>query len=130
MGGGRLVRPTPSDLEEMGFNIASVAGVVGQAGMADYSAAKAGVIGFSMALAKEVAAHGIHVNCISPGSIETRNLSYISQETFDADANRTGLGRWGKSEEVAYMARFLASDEANYITGQNFHVCGFQNLPF
>jgi NAD(P)-dependent dehydrogenase (short-subunit alcohol dehydrogenase family) len=110
--GGRLVRPTPSDLEEMGFNIASVAGVVGQAGMADYSAAKAGVIGFSMALAKEVAAHGIHVNCISPGSIETRNISYISQETFDADANRTGLGRWGKSEEVAYMVRFLASDEA------------------
>ena len=93
------------------------------------SAAKAGVIGFSMALAKEGAAYGIHVNWVSPGSIETRNLSYTSQEAFDEDARTTGLGRWGKPEEVAYMVRFLAPDEANYLTGQNFHVCGLQNLP-
>jgi 3-oxoacyl-[acyl-carrier protein] reductase len=110
------------------ISISSVAGVVGEKGMVDYSAAKAGVIGFTMSLAKEVADHGINVNCVSPGSIETRNVTFISKEVYDSAAKETGLGRWGRAEEVACVVRFLASDEASYVTGQNYHVCGLLNL--
>ncbi|MFC2067256.1 SDR family NAD(P)-dependent oxidoreductase [Chloroflexota bacterium] len=112
------------------INIASIAGVVGQIELGDYSAAKAGIVGFSKALAKEVAPHGINVNCVSPGAIATdRILAAMPVEFMEELKKSTGLGRIGKPEEVAYMVRFLASDEANFITGQNFMVCGLMNLP-
>jgi len=109
-------------------SIASRLGVVGGAGMADYSAAKAGVIGFSKALAKELASYGIYVNCVSPGPIETRQMNLNSPEQIEMLKQKTGLGRLGKPEEVAYMVAFLVSDEAKFITGQNFLVCGLTNL--
>lgn len=117
------------------INIATLDGVLGAAGRADYSAAKAGIIGFSKALAKEVARHGINVNCISPGPIHTGyNAQWIAKHTPATEANfkamgeKTGLGRWGKAEDIAAVALFLASDESNFITGQNFPVCGMANI--
>ena len=109
------------------INIASVAGLIGNAGFVDYSAAKGGIIGFSMALAKEVASYGINVNCVSPGPIDTRGLSTVpgASESFK---QLTGLGRLGKPEEIAALVVFLASEEASFITGQNLNVGGLRNL--
>jgi NAD(P)-dependent dehydrogenase (short-subunit alcohol dehydrogenase family) len=109
-------------------NIASCAGIVGDAGLADYSAAKAGIIGFAMALAKEVVSYGINVNCVSPGPIETPALLTSHSDTLAHFKKITGFGRLGKPEDIANMVAFLASDEANFISGQNFPVCGLRNL--
>jgi NAD(P)-dependent dehydrogenase (short-subunit alcohol dehydrogenase family) len=111
-------------------NIASCAGIVGDAGLADYSAAKAGIIGFTMALAKEVASYGINVNCVSPGPIETPAVLTTHSDVLEHFKKITGLGRLGKPEDVANMVAFLVSDEANFISGQNFPVCGLRNLGF
>ncbi len=110
-------------------NIASVAGMVGSsAGMADYSAAKAGIIGFSMALAKEVGSYGINVNCVSPGPIETEPILALPEAVREQWKKSSYLGRLGKSEDVAAVVAFLVSDEAGFITGQNYAVCGARNL--
>ena len=109
-------------------SVASFDGIIGDPGMADYSGAKAGVIGFTRALAKEVASYGINVNCVSPGPIETRAVKFMSPERIESLKKQTGLDRFGKPEEVAYMVGFLASNEADFITGQNFCVCGLGNL--
>jgi len=106
-------------------SIASIAGMIGEAGMVDYSAAKAGIIGFTMALAKEAAPYGINVNCISPGEIQTRWTVTSKEKKY---MKLIGLGRLGKPEEIAAMVVFLASDEAAFITGQNHGVCGLWNL--
>jgi NAD(P)-dependent dehydrogenase (short-subunit alcohol dehydrogenase family) len=95
----------------------------------DYSAAKAGIIGFTFALAKEVTQHGIYVNSISPGPIGTEKiLNRTPTERSFKLMELTGMGRRGEPEEVAAMALFLVSDEASFITGQNYPVCGLRNL--
>ena len=109
-------------------NIASCAGIVGDAGLADYSAAKAGIIGFTMALAKEVASYGINVNCVSPGPIETTAVLTAHSDLLAHFKKITGFNRLGKPEDVANMVAFLVSDESNFISGQNFPVCGLRNL--
>jgi NAD(P)-dependent dehydrogenase (short-subunit alcohol dehydrogenase family) len=109
-------------------NIGSVAGVKGSVILVDYSAAKAGVIGFTTALAKEVAPYGINVNCVSPGPIETPLLFSSSQERREGLRKTIYLGRFGKPEEIANMAIFLASDEASFMVGQNFIVDGGRSL--
>lgn len=110
-------------------NISSVAGVVGAARMIDYSAAKAGVIGFTMTLAKEVAGHGINVNSISPGPIATPLfIASVSEKNKEDYIRLTGLGRLGKPEDIAYMAAFLVSDEASFITGHNHVVAGLRDI--
>ena len=110
-------------------NIASTAGMIGSAtGLSAYSAAKAGVIGFTKSLAKELAPHGIRVNCVSPGPIETPLMQLLSPEIQRKVVADTYLKRLGKPEEIANMALFLASDEANFITGQNCAVCGGRSL--
>ncbi len=106
-------------------NISSTAGLVGQAGMADYSAAKAAVIGFTHALAQEVASYGINVNSVAPGPIGTRAISEFQRDRL---APLTGLGRVGRPEEIAAMVVFLATDDADFITGQVVSVCGLRNL--
>ena len=110
-------------------NIASYAGICGVAGAADYSAAKAGIIGFTKALAKEVASYGIHINCVSPGPIETPGfIKGYPAEVLERITKSTGFNRFGKPEEIADMVAFLASEKANFISGQNFPVCGIRNL--
>ena len=112
-------------------NIASYAGICGVKGLVDYSAAKAGIIGFTKALAKEVASYGININCVSPGPIETPGmLEGYSHDYIENTIRSAGFGRFGKPEEIASMVAFLASDEANFISGQNIPVCGIKNLGY
>ncbi|MGD1909587.1 MAG: 3-oxoacyl-[acyl-carrier-protein] reductase [Rivularia sp. (in: cyanobacteria)] len=104
------------------INIASVAGQMGNPGQANYSAAKAGVIGLTKTLAKEFSSRGITVNAVSPGFIETDMTSELQSEEI---LKMIPLGRYGKPEEIAGMVRFLAADSAAaYITGQVFNVDG------
>jgi len=111
------------------INIASIAGMIGSSNrMADYSAAKAGVIGFTKALAKELGSYGINVNSVSPGPIATPRFFTLEEEAKKRLENTTYLKRLGKPEEVANVVVFLASDEASYVTGQNYAVCGGRSL--
>jgi 3-oxoacyl-[acyl-carrier protein] reductase len=111
-------------------NISSCTGLVGGPMMVDYSAAKAGVIGFTTALAKEVARYGINVNAVAPGLIGTNALHTLRGDIFEFQKleQRTGLGRVGKPEEIAAMVVFLTTEDADFITGQVFPVCGLENL--
>ena len=111
-------------------SIASVAGVMGSYMQADYSAAKAGVIGFTRVLAKEVGSYGINVNCVSPGPIETEPLLRLGNEAIENRKKWMWLGRLGKPEEVANTVAFLVSGEVDFITGQNIPVCGGKTLGF
>lgn len=106
------------------INIASVAGQMGNAGQANYSASKGGQIAFTKALAREVASRGITVNAIAPGFVDTEILEAMPKETLEAALKLVPLGRKGKPEEIAYAAAFLASDQAAYITGQTLGVDG------
>ncbi|MBI3738967.1 MAG: 3-oxoacyl-[acyl-carrier-protein] reductase [Chloroflexi bacterium] len=106
------------------INIASVAGQMGNPGQTNYSSSKAGQIGFTKSLAREVASRNITVNAIAPGFIDTEILEQMSPETLEAAIKMVPLGRKGKPEEVAYAAAFLASDQAAYITGQVLGVDG------
>ena len=105
-------------------NVSSMWGEVGASCEVHYSAAKAGLIGMTKALAKELAPSGITVNCVSPGAIDTEMNSSLSADTLAAIAEETPLGRLGKPEEVAAAVVFLASDGASFITGQDLGVNG------
>ncbi len=106
------------------INISSMWGQVGASCEVDYSASKAGLIGFTKALAKEVAPSGIRVNCISPGFIMTEMNSRFSAEDLEAIREEIPLGMFGKPRHIADSAAFLASDSAEYITGQIIAVNG------
>ena len=100
------------------INLSSVVGVTGNAGQANYAASKAGVIGLTKSAARELASRGITVNAIAPGFIETDMTSVLSEKVKEGAAAGIPLGAFGKPEDVAAAAAFLASDEAGYITGQ------------
>jgi 3-oxoacyl-[acyl-carrier protein] reductase len=104
------------------INISSVAGVVGIARQVNYSSAKAGIIGFTKSLAKEVAAYGIRVNAVAPGYIETDMTKALKGK--EDLLKLIPCGRFGKPEEVAKAVTFLVGDEARYITGQTIKVDG------
>jgi NAD(P)-dependent dehydrogenase (short-subunit alcohol dehydrogenase family) len=110
------------------ISIGSIAGLMGTAGLADYSAAKGGVITFSKALAKEVASYGINVNCVCPGPIATEYFLTLPEEAKQRYLRTIPLGRFGKPEEVASLVGYLASDEADFITGQVFVIDGGRSL--
>jgi 3-oxoacyl-[acyl-carrier protein] reductase len=106
------------------IGIASVVGVTGNPGQANYAAAKAGMIGMSKALAAEVASRGITVNCVAPGFIATAMTQALSEEQRQRLAGVIPIGRVGTPEEVAAAVLFLASEEARYVTGHTLHVNG------
>lgn len=106
------------------INLSSVAGVYGNAGQANYAAAKAGVIGFTMSLAKEIGSRGITVNAVAPGFIATDMTAALGEEAAAAAAKQITLGRLGDPQEVASAVGYLASAQASYITGQTIVVDG------
>ena len=109
------------------INMSSVVGVSGNAGPCNYSASKAGLIGFSKSVAKEMGPRGIRVNCIAPGFIQTDMTSALPEEMREAWAKSIPLRRGGTPEDVANVALFLASDLSSYVTGQVINCCGGMN---
>ena len=105
-------------------NIASVVAVMGNAGQSNYAAAKAGMIGFSKSLAREVGSRGITVNVVAPGFIATDMTGVLGEEQRKALLGQVPLGRLGAPEDIAHAVAFLASPEAAYITGETLHVNG------
>lgn len=105
-------------------SIASVVGVTGNAGQANYAAAKAGIIGFSKSLAKEVGSRNITVNTVAPGFIDTDMTKALSDDQRSTLLSGVPLGRLGDAEEIANAVSFLCSDKAAYITGETLHVNG------
>jgi 3-oxoacyl-[acyl-carrier protein] reductase len=109
------------------IHLSSVVGVFGNAGQANYAASKAGIIGFSKSIAKEVGSRNIRSNVIAPGFIESDMTDELDENTRKTFLANVPLGRWGHVNEVANLAVFLASDMASYITGQTISVCGGLN---
>lgn len=106
------------------INISSISGILGNAGQANYAASKAGIIGLTKSVARELAGRGINVNAIAPGFIETEMTDVLSDAVKEAAVKQIPMGHFGKPEDVAELAVFLASDRAKYITGQVISVDG------
>ena len=106
------------------INISSVVGVSGNAGQTNYSASKAGIIGFTKSLAKEVASRNITVNAVAPGFIQTKMTDVLKDEVKEEILKQIPLKRFGLAEDVANVVKFLASDESSYITGQVINIDG------
>jgi 3-oxoacyl-[acyl-carrier protein] reductase len=110
-------------------NVGSVVGLMGNAGQANYAAAKAGVVGFTMSLAREIGSRGITVNAVAPGYIETAMTGALNDEQREALAAKIVLGRLGTGEDVAGAVLYLASDLAAYVTGTVLNVSGGLLIP-
>lgn len=110
------------------INIASVSGVLGNAGQANYAASKAGVIGLTKTMAREFASRGITVNAVAPGFVDTEMTQILSEKIREKACSQIPLKRFGKPEDVAAAVAFLASDQAGYITGQVLSVDGGMSM--
>ena len=110
------------------INISSVSGILGNAGQANYAASKAGVIGLTKTMARELGSRGITVNAVAPGFVDTEMTEVLSEELKESACKQIILGRFGKPEDIANTVVFLASDKADYITGQVISVDGGMNV--
>lgn len=119
-----LVRPMMKARSGMIINIASIVGLMGNAGQVNYAASKSGMIGFTKSLAKELASRGVRVNCIAPGYIETQMTEGLSASVKEEILTKIPMNRIGQPRDIAHAALFFASDLANYITGQVLPVDG------
>lgn len=119
-----VTRPMMKQRSGKIINISSVVGVLGNAGQANYVAAKAGVIGLTKSAAKELASRNIAVNAVAPGFIETEMTDKLSPELREQMLGQIPLARFGQPDDIARIVRFLASDECGYMTGQTIHVDG------
>ncbi|WP_188934913.1 3-oxoacyl-[acyl-carrier-protein] reductase [Puia dinghuensis] len=125
----QVIRPMMKAKKGSIINMSSIVGISGNAGQASYAASKAGILGFTMSVAKELGSRNIRCNAIAPGFIETDMTHYLK----DGDASKKflesiPLGRFGQAEEIANTALFLASDLSSYITGQVISACGGLNI--
>lgn len=125
----QVIKPMMKARDGAIINMSSVIGEMGNAGQSSYAASKAGVIGFTKSVAKELGSRNIRCNAIAPGFVETDMTSYL-QEGEAADKYKAGipLGRFASAEDIANTALFLTSDMGNYITGQTISVCGGLNI--
>lgn len=127
-----ITRHVVDGMTQRGFgriiNISSLNGEKGQFGQTNYSAAKAGMHGFTMALAQEVARKGVTVNTVSPGYMETRMVQAVPEQIREQIREQIPLGRFGKTTEIGAVVGFLASEEASYVTGANFSVNGGHHM--
>jgi acetoacetyl-CoA reductase len=127
-----MCQPLINGMRERGFgrivNISSINGQKGQMGQTNYSAAKAGVIGFTKALAQEVARKGVTVNCIAPGYIDTDMVSAVPEKVLEGIIATIPVGRLGKAEEIAHCVVFLADEKASFVTGATITANGAQYI--
>jgi 3-oxoacyl-[acyl-carrier protein] reductase len=107
--------------------MSSIVGITGNAGQANYAASKAGIIGFTKSIAKEVGSRNIRCNAIAPGFIETDMTDALDEKVKDAYLSNIPMRRLGKAEEVADVCVFLGSDMSGYVSGQTISVCGALN---
>ncbi len=124
-----VVRPMMKAKSGSIINMSSVIGEMGNAGQSSYAASKAGIIGFTKSIAKELGSRNIRCNAIAPGFVETDMTSYL-KEGDSADKYKAGipLGRFGTTEDIANVALFLSSDLSSYVTGQTISTCGGLNI--
>lgn len=122
-----LIRPMMKNRGGSIINMSSIVGITGNAGQANYSASKAGIIGFTKSIAKEMGSRNIRCNAIAPGFIETDMTDQLDEKTKEAYLNNIPLKRLGKAEEIADVCVFLGSDKSSYISGQVLSVCGGLN---
>lgn len=125
----QVIRPMMKAKNGCIINMSSIIGEIGNAGQSSYAASKAGIIGFTKSVAKELGSRNIRCNAIAPGFVETDMTSYLKEgETAEKYKAGIPLGRFAAGEEIAHTALFLASDWGNYITGQVISVCGGLNI--
>ncbi len=125
----QVIRPMMKAKNGVIINMSSIIGEMGNAGQSSYAASKAGIIGFTKSVAKELGSRNIRCNAIAPGFVETDMTSYL-KDGEGADKYKAGipLGRFASGDDIAGVALFLASDMGNYITGQSISVCGGLNM--
>ena len=127
-----MCQPLINGMRERGFgriiNISSINGQKGQMGQTNYSAAKAGVIGFTKALAQEVARKGVTVNCIAPGYVDTDMVAAVPEKVLESIVATIPVGRLGKAEEIAHCVTFLADEKASFVTGATITANGAQYI--